>query len=171
MPQQLPVSATDHRNAISHQSYHTVTQRGRFPWHVGDTGSAIDGVGDLAICCCVDAAINRLDHVTKPSPLLAGESRVRRNSAPQLCRIKSGKGFDATKCVVIKRDQRRKFAIHIRSMQNNDLAREFIVLIEAVRTKVVVFKYGKRLLERVLGCKICGCFCQYQNRSIAIGRP
>ena len=171
MSYQLPVSATDHRNAVLHQSYDTVTQRRRFPRHISDASSAINGIGDLAICCCVDAAINRLDHETKSSPLLAGESRVRRDCSPQLCRIKSGKGFNATKCVAIKRDQRRKFAIHIRSIQNNDLAREFIVLIEAVRTKVVVFKYGKRCLERILGCKICGCLCQYQNRSIAIGRP
>ena len=171
MSQQLTISAFYHCYTILHQCNGAVTQWGRFPWHVGDTGSAINCVGDLAICCCVAAAIKCLEHETKPSPLLAGESRVRRDSSPQPCRVKSGKGFDATKCVAIKRDQRRKFAIHIRSIQNNDLAREFIVLIEAVRTKVVVFKYGKRLLERILGCKICGCFCQHQNRSIAIGRP
>jgi len=102
VPQEVPVSARDHRTGIAQQAHDSMARGGGLPFVAADRAKSKQGASNVLLGGTVARTVERLEHSARPRSLLARQSGIGRDRATVKRRQKTMHGFKPAEPVEVQ---------------------------------------------------------------------
>ncbi len=110
MPQEVAISARNHRTGITQQCHNRVPRGRCLPFVPAYRANAEQSSSDLLLGGATACPVESLQHSARSHPLLSGQPGIRRNGPPVKRRQEAMGGLQPTKSVDIQWNQGHRLA-------------------------------------------------------------